>query len=132
MFVLDNSVLMAWIVETQATPYTEAVFVRAREETVMAPAILHVEAANALRSLWARRKLTLDQAMGLVDAALTFDVVLDTEQPAPGLMLSLAARFNLSAYDALYLELAMRKGAPIATQDEQLARAARAAGIGMV
>jgi hypothetical protein len=35
MFVLDNSVLMAWLLETQATPYTEAVFIQARKETMM-------------------------------------------------------------------------------------------------
>jgi predicted nucleic acid-binding protein len=70
--------------------------------------------------------------MDLVDAVLAFDVALDAEQPAPGLLLSLAARFNLSAYDALYLELAMRQGVPIATQDGQLTRAALAAGIGIV
>lgn len=41
-------------------------------------------------------------------------------------------RFNLSSYDAAYLELAMRHGLPLATQDEQLKLAATAAGVGVL
>jgi predicted nucleic acid-binding protein len=43
--------------------------------------------------------------------------------------LTIGIAHRLSAYDASYLELAMRRGIPIATQDERLFRAASAAGI---
>ena len=35
----------------------------------------------------------------------------------------------MSAYDAAYLELALRTGLPLATLDEQLLKAARKAGV---
>lgn len=47
-------------------------------------------------------------------------------------LFELAMRFNLSSYDAAYLELAMRHGLPLATQDEQLKLAATAAKVGVL
>jgi predicted nucleic acid-binding protein len=44
-------------------------------------------------------------------------------------MLTVGLAHRLSAYDASYLEQAMRRGLPLATQDEQLLRAAGAAGV---
>ena len=43
--------------------------------------------------------------------------------------LDLARRYHLSAYDASYLELALRAGLPLATLDADLAKAARKAGV---
>lgn len=41
----------------------------------------------------------------------------------------LAQRYKLSAYDAFYLELALRRGLPLATLDEDLRKAAKKAGV---
>jgi predicted nucleic acid-binding protein len=43
--------------------------------------------------------------------------------------LTVGLAHRVSAYDASYLEVAMRRGLPLATQDELLMRAASAAGI---
>jgi len=43
---------------------------------------------------------------------------------------SLAREYNLSAYDATYLELALRKGLRLATLDQKLQSAAQKAGVG--
>lgn len=53
----------------------------------------------------------------------------DTASHALGDTLSLARRYRLSAYDAAYLELALRTGLPLATLDASLAKAASAAGV---
>jgi predicted nucleic acid-binding protein len=44
----------------------------------------------------------------------------------------LARSEGLSAYDASYLELAMRRGMPLATKENGLARAARRAGVSLL
>ena len=44
-------------------------------------------------------------------------------------VLPIAREFGLSAYDGAYLELAVRRGAPLATLDARLAKAALAAGV---
>ena len=47
-------------------------------------------------------------------------------------ILSLSLRFGLSAYDAAYLELALRLQCPVATLDQALREAALAAGVGVI
>ena len=57
---------------------------------------------------------------------------LDTSGTAPAhlqTMLSLARAHKLSAYDAAYLELALRRGLPLATLDDKLKAAAQAVGV---
>ena len=54
----------------------------------------------------------------------------DREPAPPAHLLALALRFDLSAHDAAYLELALRLQQPIATRDNALAEAARIAGVG--
>jgi predicted nucleic acid-binding protein len=59
------------------------------------------------------------------------NIVIDqtTAAHALGDTLNLARRYKLSAYDAAYLELALRMGLPLATLDAGLANAATTAGI---
>ena len=51
---------------------------------------------------------------------------------ALGTVLDLAGKEGLSAYDASYLELAMRRGMPLATKDNGLAQAARRVGVSLL
>ena len=53
----------------------------------------------------------------------------ETNVQAWGSTLALARQYDLSAYDAAYLELAMRRGLPLATLDEDLEAAAAAVGV---
>lgn len=46
--------------------------------------------------------------------------------------LALGVQYNLSIYDAAYLELALRKGGVLATNDGQLIGVAKAAGIALL
>jgi len=52
-----------------------------------------------------------------------------TMMHALGDTLNLARRYKLSAYDAAYLELALRSGLPLSTLDADLAKAATSAGV---
>ncbi len=53
----------------------------------------------------------------------------ETMARALGDTLNLARRYRLSAYDAAYLELALRLGLPLATLDADLVKAATTAGL---
>jgi predicted nucleic acid-binding protein len=72
----------------------------------------------------------LDAARQILDALGLLPIDIDTS-PAPGQrqLFELAMRHQLSSYDAAYLELALRYGMPLATQDQQLKAAAIAAGV---
>jgi predicted nucleic acid-binding protein len=56
-------------------------------------------------------------------------IAVDREPVPPRELLALALRFGLSSCDAAYLELALRKGLPLATLDMALSAAAQQAGV---
>ena len=56
----------------------------------------------------------------------------DTTRHVAGETAGLARQYGLTIYDAAYLELAMRRGATLATSDTALARAAKKAGVGVL
>lgn len=131
-FVIDNSVLCAWFIANQVTPYTDAVAQRLETEHAVAPPLLQLEYTNVLRTACKRKRLLVQQARDIVEQIQSLPIEFDTQPPASTTILSLALRFDLTTYDATYLELALREQVPIATQDEALAEAAWAAGVGVL
>lgn len=129
-FVLDNSVVTGWYLPDQATAYSGSIALRLESDKALVPALWQLELANVLKAACTRGKLSLDSARQILDAMGQLPINIDTS-PAPGQrqMFELAMRHQLSSYDATYLELAMRHGLPIATQDLQLKNAAIAAGV---
>jgi predicted nucleic acid-binding protein len=103
------------------------------DATGFVPALWHVELANAL--LQAEQRARIDQAsiarfIGLLESlSIETDYELDRRLLAP--LLALARRHRLTAYGAVYLELAMRRGQPLATRDKPLRRAARSVGVSL-
>lgn len=138
-FVLDNSVAMRWlfgdgsehdlayaghVLDVLADPDAQAVV----------PSVWHLEVANVIARAEARGLITEARSLkflGLLEGlAVTTDA--ETAHHAPGGTLQLARRFSLSAYDAAYLELALRQGLPLATLDAGLRQAADKAGVAEV
>ncbi len=132
-FVLDNSVVTGWYLPDQATEYCEAIAVRLEDDKALVPALWQLELTNVLKTACTRGNLSLDAARQILDALGTLPIEIDAG-PAPGQrqLFELAMRCKLSSYGAAYLELAMRHGLPLATQDEQLKEAAIAAGIAIL
>jgi predicted nucleic acid-binding protein len=133
--VLDCSAAVLWAFEDEATKAGDTLLARLGAGTrAWVPAIWHLEVANVLVGAQSRGRI--DQAgieafLGLL-GRLAIDVDLDTSGRAWGKTLDLAVQHKLSAYDAAYLELALRLGLPLATMDRELVRASRAAGGGLV
>ena len=129
-FVLDNSVVTGWYLPEQATAYGQSVATRLESDKALVPTLWQLELANVLKTACTRGKLDLDTARQILDALGRLPIEIDTS-PAPGQrqLFELAMRYQLSSYDAAYLELAMRHGLPIATQDLHLKEVAMAAGV---
>ena len=126
--IIDASVAVAWFVRTQATPYTDRIRRRARGERLHVPAIWPLEFANALRQLERRKLLAAaqtDTIIGLVDP---LDVVVHEGAPPPQRLIAAARMYDLTAYDASYLELALALRYPMACRDGPLRAALKAAG----
>jgi predicted nucleic acid-binding protein len=130
-FVLDCSVTMAWCFDDEATPYTDGVRDCLADKRAVVPSIWPLEAANA--TLMGERRKRLDEARSqrffVLLAALPIVVDDETSSRAFGDIVHLARTHQLSAYDAAYLELAIRRGLPLACNDGKLKNAALAAGV---
>lgn len=131
-FVLDNSVVSAWFIENQATQYTDAIAQRMRSDRAHVPALWELEFTNVLRTACARGLLEAARAQAVAAQIARLPIDVDRQGAPPRELLGLSLRFGLSAYDAAYLELALRLSLPIATRDEQLRDAALASGVGWV
>ncbi len=131
-FVLDASVTLCWCFENQASDYTEAIFERlAGGEEASVPFIWPLEVANVLVTAERRRALRVAQVTGFLEELAAWPIQVDTlgVDRAFQQILSAARQHNLSAYDAAYLELAIREGLPLATLDNDLRKAAKAVGV---
>ena len=129
--VLDSSVTLAWVYCDETNAAIQHVFDLVGERGAWVPALWRLEVANILE-MGVRRGRT-DAAFRdatLADLArLPISLDPETHQQAWGATASLAARRRLTLYDAAYLELAKRRGLPLATLDQELRAAARAEGL---
>lgn len=131
-FVADASVAIAWVHPAQATPETEAMLDRiAAGHSLVVPALWPLEVANALTVLRRRRKLTPDEARTAIDIIRELPAVIDHEAAAVAFtrLVDLASEHELTVYDATYIELAMRRQLPLASNDVRMKHAAVRAGL---
>ncbi len=127
--VVDASVSAAWFLPDEATPYTEAALLATANRDVWVPALWLLEMGNLLLSAQRRKRIDEAKRRELVQAAAALRLRVDRE-PVPMTEIdALAARHSLTAYDAAYLELALRRKFAIATVDTALLKAALAAGV---
>jgi predicted nucleic acid-binding protein len=132
-FVLDGSVTMAWFFKDELNAYADAVRDALVGAQAVVPTLWPLEVANTIAVGERRKRSTPAQAATWLSILGTLPIVVDSETAtrAWGETLSLARAQKLSAYDAAYLELAMRLGLPIATLDDQLRAAAKAVGVNL-
>lgn len=130
-FVLDCSATLPWLFVSESTAATEALLdemVRGRRASV--PASWHLELANVLLGAQRRGRLDKAGAEKFIATLNTFDIEVDDETVSIAWTktLALGESFGLTAYDAAYLELSLRKGLPLASLDTALRGACTKAG----
>ncbi len=134
-FVLDASLTVAWCFEDEATPFTEGVYdqIRAGAESLV-PAIWPSEVANALRTAERRGRITTTDADAFLAMLLTLPVTVAVSSPERtfAAIMAVARAYQLTVYDALYLDVARQEGLPLATLDQALRDAATSLGIPLV
>lgn len=132
-FVLDASMTLSWAFEGESTPFTVAVLKSLETVHAVAPALWAFEVASVLST--AERRGRMDAAAQAAFLERRRLPIAIEHRPATWLaqqILPLARTYHVSAYDAAYLELAIREGLPLATLDDDLRRAACAAGVALV
>ncbi len=134
-FVLDASTAISWCFEEAQTPYSISVLDRIAEgEEVHVPSVWPLEVTNALVKAFRRRDISREEVFEYAHQLSSLPIIVESESPSRvfGDVLRLAERYQLTTYDASYLELAHRRGLPIATADTNLAQAAGAVQVHLV
>ena len=131
LFVVDNSIVMSWCFMDEANQYADAVLDSLSEATALVPSIWPLEVINVL--LVAERRMRISEADSVRFTTLLsqLPIVVEYERAEQIMkdLLALARVNELSSYDASYLDLAMRKGLPLATLDKRLKEAATAVDV---
>src|SRR5215211_4477574 len=121
-FVLDCSVVLAWYFADESDPFADAVAASLVGATAVVPSLFHPEIANILVVGERRKRSTKAQAAAFLASLAALPIVVDGQTGARAWSdtMALARAHGLSAYDAAYLELAVRESLPIATLDDRL------------
>jgi predicted nucleic acid-binding protein len=129
--VIDASVALAWCFPDETSDYADGVLAALEDRAAMVPAIWSLEIANALLVGERRKRIRQPEVRRFVELLKSLNIVEDGQAFADTVsnILPLALEHDLSAYDAAYLDVAVRHGAPLATLDAALQKAARAAGV---
>lgn len=133
-FVLDASVALAWLFRDEQNAYAHRMLRRLEDEPAVVPAVWILEMANGLLVAERRGRFTAADVTHIYGTLADLPIESSdlTLEQALGPLLDLARVHELSAYDAAYLELAMREGLPLATQDADLRKAATSSGVPLV
>lgn len=126
--VVDASVAATWLLDDESDPRAEATLHLLEEVPGVVPQLWHFEMRNILLVAWRRGRISPQGLAERVAALSGLPLRTDTE-PDLAAALDLAARHGLSFHDGLYLEVAHRLHATLASLDEALVRAARAEGL---
>lgn len=133
-FVLDASVALCWLLDDETNALADRAKGLIAEGAVpIVPPLWIVEVTNGLAVAVRRKRLATKEAAAGLATLLELPITIRPQTMAyqafaQGL-LGLCFTYNLTAYDASYLGLAMEHRLPLATLDHDLARAARRAGI---
>lgn len=129
--VIDTSIALSWCFEDEASPETDLLFGRVRDDGGIVPGLWHLELGNVLLQAEKRGRISAKDIGIRLDLIAGLPIVTDQETTARAWreILTIARAERLTTYDATYLELAARRGVPLLTKDTELARAARRVGV---
>ena len=130
--VVDASVALAWALPDESSPYADAVLAVVEQTGLRVLELWARELANGLAVAYLRKRITsVDENAFLL--ALSY-LSIDVEEPVPAVTAvrngtAAAMRYGLTAYDAAYVDLAVRENLTLATLDTAMRKAAEAAGV---
>lgn len=133
-FVADASVAIGWVHPAQATTHTAAMLDAIGDgATLEVPALWPLEVANALIVLVRRRKISEDERQIAIGWLRGLRLRIDHEAASLAMshLSELAATYQLSVYDAAYLDLAQRRRLALGCTDGPLRKAAKQAGVNL-
>jgi len=130
-FVVDCSIAMAWLFNDEATPKTAALLNRLATETAIVPAWWFLEITNVLALAERKGRITPTQSDAFIADLSKLAIERDDEAADRAFthLLTLCRTHRLTSYDAIYLDLAVRRNLPLATLNDDLRKTAKKLGV---
>ena len=133
--VIDASLALSWCFPDEKTSYGESVLTLLEADTeAVVPSLWLLEIINTLVVAERRKRITHEQAQEFLKDIEDLEVAVEPIDSSLAFndVYTLARQHFLTAYDAAYLELAIRKSLPLASLDEDLKKAALASGVKVI
>jgi len=124
--VIDASVALSWLLQDEHSAASDRLFALVADEGAIVPSLWRLEIANALQVAVRRNRIGRAYRDATIQrlGRLPIEVDPETHIHAWSTTLHLSERHYITVYDAAYLELALRRRVPLATRDQDLAKAA--------
>lgn len=135
MIVVDCSILIAALLPDEKEDEAQLLLDNLREGVTEAivPSLFYMEISNVLLTAYRRNRISRDSMHQYLDVVSILPITIDTDAATQGntikMVCELADEHGLTTYDASYLELAIRRGFPLATLDADLHKVAVKLGI---
>jgi predicted nucleic acid-binding protein len=129
--IVDPSVALAWCFLDEATAVTRRLFDDAGRQSIVVPAWWFLEVTNALVIAERRNRIDAARLDEFILVVKSLKIETDGDGPVRAFdhLLPLCRTYGLTSYDAVYLDLAVRRDLPLATLDEPLRKAAKKLGV---
>lgn len=126
-FILDCSISISWVLVDEDDDYANSILDLMTDATAFVPEIWSLEVVNTLLVAERRNRMTIEQSEQAIKLLQSLPIVIDTLTSSQAFQqtLKLGREQSLASYDAAYLELALRKNLPLATNDNRLIEAAK-------
>jgi len=122
--VIDSSVALTWCFEDEASPEADMLLERVCDNEPVVPALWHLELANVFLLAGKRGRITTGEVTTRLELIVELPITTDHETAARTALSDCSgAAEALTAYDAAYLKLAIRRGLPLSSRDEALSGA---------
>jgi len=136
LFVLDNSITMRWFFDRGAHAHADAILadLESFASQAVVPILWRYETSAVLAREQNRATLPAQEVDVFMNSLAALPITLDKESGHriyPDVH-RLAVTYRLTSYDAAYLELALRRGLPLATLDAELITACGRAGVAVL
>ena len=133
-WIVDASVTLNWYLADEADrQYSISIFQSISKRQICVPSLWPYEIANVLLVAHRRGRIPVDRIEQVLEAIAEFEPqIVQFGFDAAKRLGKLALQHQLTVYDAAYLDLALRTGFPIATQDKALVTAMKATHVAHV
>ena len=131
-YVLDCSFTSALFLPDESSKQITSFFSRNNDKkNLIVPQLWWLELSNVLYVSIKRKRLSYADAIKVYNLFTEFDIETDhlMNEKVANSILEIANKNDISAYDASYIELSIRKNANLATLDKKLANTAKQCGI---